>query len=380
MSERTIQIYAKSEVSITYDSNGRPVTNDVIGRALNGDAFSWERPSDLSLTFSGPMVDITFDDADGVLTDDPFSGSKVVDQRLTQPLTVDGVTYLPNDETIRWKNPPPVNVENEYEVTLFDDSGTAYRMVGVSITQGYSTSVVGVMFDGPAPPPGTTLHYIQGVSSYGGTGQSVTIPDQVPCFLAGTQIETPDGPRRIETLRAGGQVLTLDSGAQTILWIGRRAVCGLGNLAPIRIGAGVLGNRRDLFLSPQHRVLLRSPVAELHFGHRDVLVPAKSLVDGARVRPAPMPRADYLHILLENHEMLFSEGIATESLFAGAMAADGLPSDAQAELRAIFPGCETSMPKLCHPALSMAESRYLARRAQAGANVQGVGLQQRECA
>ena len=76
-----------------------------------------------------------------ILTDDPFSGFSVVDQFLTQPVTIDA-------ETIRWKTPSPVNVENEYEVTLFDDAGTAYRMVGVSIAQGHSTKMVGVNSQG----------------------------------------------------------------------------------------------------------------------------------------------------------------------------------------------------------------------------------------
>jgi hypothetical protein len=164
MAERTIYVFSKSNVTITRDlGGGPPVQGDLIGNALNGNAFSWENPSNLSITFSGPLVGITFDDADGVLTDDPFSGSTVVDQRLTNAMTIIVVTYTPNKETTRWKNPAPVNVENEYEVTLFDGAGTAYRMVGVSITQGYVTTVVGVTFDGAPPPPGTTLRYIQGV-------------------------------------------------------------------------------------------------------------------------------------------------------------------------------------------------------------------------
>lgn len=360
MSERTIYIFAKDDVTITRDSNGQPVQNDVIARALNGDAFSWERPSDLSLTFSGTRVALTFDDSDGILSDDPFSGSTVTDQQLTQPVTINGVTYTPSAETTRWKDPPPVNVENEYEVTLFDDDGTAYRMVGVSITQGYSTSVVGVMFDGAQPPPGTTLHYIQGVSSYGGTGQSVPIPDGVICFLPGTRIDTPSGPRAIETLAPGDPVLTMDHGAQPVRWIGRSMVCGLGHMAPIRIRAGVLGNRRDLLVSPNHRVLLRTPKADLLFGHREVLVPAKALIDGVSVDRVPLPSAAYMHLMLDAHELVFSEGIATETLFAGAMAMDVLNHAARADLRARCPDAESMMQRLTRPTLSLMEGRLLA--------------------
>jgi hypothetical protein len=233
---------------------------------------------------------------------------------------------------------------------------------------------VGVTFDGAAPPPGTTLHYIRGVSSYGGNGQTAPIPEGVVCFLAGTRIETPDGPCPIENLAAGMPVLTLANGAQPIRWIGRSIVCGLGPLAPIRIGAGVLGNRCDLFLSPNHRVLLRSTLAELSFGHRDVLVPAKALVDGVSVRPVPMRRAEYLHLMLDGHQMVFSEGIASESLFTGAMTMDILDDDALAELRAIFPGLDTGAQKLSHMGLTMSEARYLARRRHRGAAVEAVLL------
>lgn len=362
MPERTIHILAKSAVTITRDIDGNgPVQGDVIGNALNGNAFSWENPSDLSLTFSGATVAITFEDSDGVLKDDPFSGSTVVDQRLTEDVTIDGVTHSASAETVRWQNPPPVSVENEYEVTLFDDAGTAYRMVGVSITEGYSTSVVGVMFEGPSPPPGTTLHYIQGVSSYGGSGQSVAIPEKVVCFLAGTRIETPDGAVAVETLAPGRHVRTLDRGPQPVRWIGRSSVCGLGRLAPVCISAGALGNDRDLFLSPNHRVLVRSSTAELWYGQPEVLVPAKALVDGVRIRTVPILRADYLHIVLDDHQMVFSEGIATETLFTGSITQDIMGAEATAELRLQAPRIDTDTQILSRMALTLREARSLLR-------------------
>ena len=360
--ERTLHIFAKSAVTITRDiGGGPPVQGDVLGNALNGNAFSWENPSDLSLTFSGSPTAITFEDADGILSDDPFSGSTVVDQRLTEDVTIDGVTYSASAETVRWQNPPPVNVENEYEVTLFDDAGTAYRMVGVSITEGYSTSVVGVMFDGPSPPPGTTLHYIQGVSSYGGSGQSVAIPEEVVCFLAGTRIETADGAVAVETLAPGHHVRTLDRGPQPVRWIGRSSVCGLGRLAPVCISAGALGNDRDLFLSPNHRVLVRSSTAELWYGQPEVLVPAKALVDGVRIRTVPILRADYLHIVLDDHQMVFSEGIATETLFTGTMTQDILDAEAAEQLRMQAPRVRETIQVLSRMALTVREARHLLR-------------------
>ena len=360
MSERTIQIFAKDGVTVTKAGGGATTLSDVIGVALNGDAFSWETPGDVMLTFGSPDTSISFDDADGVLTDDPFSGSTVTDQQLTQAVTIGGTTYSPSAETTRWKNPAPVNVENEYEVTLYDAAGTAYRMVGVSITEGYMTKVVGVTFDVQAPAPGTTLIYKQGVSSYSQNGQSTVIPDEAICFLAGTLIDTPSGPRRIEDLATGDAVTTLDSGPQTIRWIGCNTVSGLGALAPIRIAAGALGNERDLLVSPNHRILLRSGEVAMCFGHYEMLAPAKSLVDGVVIRTQPMRRATYLHLLLDRHEMVFAEGIASETLFAGAITYAILGPKAVADLHTAVPWIANATQQLNRPEMTSKEARLLA--------------------
>lgn len=373
MSDRTIFVTAADDVTITRDDGTPTNQQDILQSALYGNAFSWESPNDLQITLSGPQVAITFDDADGVLQDNPFSGGEVVDQQLTQSVTIDGETYEPSAETVRWMDPPSVNVEAEYRVTLFDDVGTAYEMIGVSITEGYSTDVVGVTFDGPSPPPGTTLNYIQGVSSYSWTADGgMTIPDEVPCFLAGTLIETPRGSCRIEDLREGDMVMTLDNGAQPIRWIGSSTVCGLGSLAPVRIAAGWLGNTRDLFVSPNHRVLLRSAAAELNCGHLTVLATAKSLDGHPHVSRVQMRRAEYLHILLDEHQMVFSEGLATESLFAGAVESGALGADAVTELKEIFPQIRMQPTALRYPALSSWEARLLVRQSCSGVGVAGL--------
>lgn len=359
MPEQTIYLFAKSSVTITRTNGTSTNQSDVIGNALNGDAFSWENPYNLSLTFGTASTAVTFNDADGILSDDPYSGANVTDQTLSQPLTINGTAYTPSTGTVRWGNPAPVTVENEYEVTLFDSAGTAYRMVGVSITKGYTTTVVGVMFDGATPAAGTTLYYIQGQSTYSGTAQTVTIPTTVPCFLAGTQISTPTGPRAIESLQQGDLVSTLDNGNVAIRWIGQSRVDGRGALAPIRIAAGALGNRRDLYVSPNHRILMRSALAELHFCAPEVLVAAKFLLNDTTIQTAPRRWADYLHILLDSHDMLFSEGIASESLFTGANALDSLGDAARTELLAIFPQHDLERQHLSRRSLTNIESRLL---------------------
>ena len=72
--------------------------------------------------------------------------------------------------------------------------------------------------------------------------------------------------------------------------------------------------------------------------------PAKALVDGVTVIRKPIRKASYWHLLLDEHDMVFSEGIATESLFTGAVAMDVLAQQAQNELHEIFPDFRQSDP------------------------------------
>lgn len=360
MSQNSIQIISTDSISVTHTDGSAARNGNVIENALNGNAFAWERPDNLAITVTNPgPVTISFNDSNGVLTDDPVSGASVTDQRLAEPVTIDGTTYTPNDTELRWQNPPPVYVENEYEVVLYDADGTAYTMVGVSITQGYSTSVVGVMFDGAAPPPGTTLYYIQGQSTYTGSGQSTAIADAAICFLHGTLIDTPQGRIPVQDLAAGDSVITLDNGAQQIRWIGSSRVSGLGALAPIRIGAGALGNDRDLLVSPNHRMLLTGPRAELLFGEGEVLLAAKFLTSDARVEAEPRPVAEYFHILLDRHEIIFAEGAPAESLHMGGEAIGALDAEARAEIAAIFPDLQQRTAGLSRPSLTRVEAQVL---------------------
>ncbi|MEC7763981.1 MAG: Hint domain-containing protein [Pseudomonadota bacterium] len=366
MAEQTIYVYATADVTITH-ADGSPTRNDdLINAAQYGNSFSWENPNDLSFTFSGTPVAVTFEDADGVLEDDPYSGSTVTDQLLTEPVTIGGTTYTPSVSAVRWQG--AVNVENEFQVSLFDDAGNTYNMIGVTITEGYSSTVIGVSFIGSAPPPGTTLHYLRGESSFDASGGSdpVEIEDiAAPCFLAGTLIDVASGTKRVEALRPGDLVHTLDNGLQPLRWVGHSTVPAQGPLAPIRVQAGVLGNRRALNVSPNHRILIRSAAAEFYYGDTDVLMPAKALVDGRKVRSVPAETAHYVHLLFARHEMLFAEGLASESLFTGTMALEAFSAASQAELCALVGPEALAAMKLNRPALSVREARALLNLARA---------------
>ncbi len=161
---------------------------------------------------------------------------------------------------------------------------------------------------------------------------------QVPCFVHGTYIDTPNGPKLIEDLRPGDKVLTLDNGAQPIRWIGQRTVPAVGNHRPIRIRKGSFGASRELMLSPQHRVLIAHYWAELMFGSDEVLVKVKDLVNDATVRPVTdMETVTYFHILFDEHHILTANGVTCESYLPGPALQEQFDPDTQAEIISLFP-------------------------------------------
>jgi hypothetical protein len=157
------------------------------------------------------------------------------------------------------------------------------------------------------------------------------------CFARGTLIESENGEVRIETLRVGDRIRTLDHGLQSIRWIGSTRVPGHGAHAPVRIAAGALGNARALWVSQQHRFLLSGWKVELHFGEAAVLIPAKHLIDLNGIEIVEIASVDYFHMLFDRHEIVFSEGIESESFHPGAVGMATLSEESRAEIFGLFP-------------------------------------------
>lgn len=158
------------------------------------------------------------------------------------------------------------------------------------------------------------------------------------CFAAGTLITTPTGDCKVEALRKGDLVQTLDGGAQPILWVGGGSVAVSGDSLPVRFAAGTLGALQDLQVSGQHLILFHSAAAELLFGEDEVLVAAKDLVGLPGVTQDDRPRImGYFHILMRHHHLVIADGVASESLHPGTLALATLPKRALADLQATVP-------------------------------------------
>ncbi len=158
-----------------------------------------------------------------------------------------------------------------------------------------------------------------------------------------------------------GYVLTHDNGPQPLRWIGRRRVPAEGKFAPIRIAANTFGQHDLLLLSPLHRVLIRDVLAELLFGESEVLVAARDLVNDQSVRRIEGGEVEYIHILFDEHQVVYSQGLATESFLPGPQVTDSLDREVVEEICAIFPELDPETGQGYSPAARRTLRRYEAK-------------------
>lgn len=130
-------------------------------------------------------------------------------------------------------------------------------------------------------------------------------------FCSGTRILTTRGRVRVDKLRLGDRVMTVEHGPQPVQWIGHRiyshAFLRLNPTgAPIRIQIGAIDDgvpSRDLYLSPFHNLLIDG-----------VLIPAEALVNGSSItRCTDMDPVSYYNIETPIHTLVLAEDMPAES-------------------------------------------------------------------
>lgn len=182
------------------------------------------------------------------------------------------------------------------------------------------------------------------------------------CFVRGTLIETASGPRAVEDIADGTLIKTIDNGLRPVRRVLSKTVSGQGTLAPIVLKAGVLGNARDLLVSPHHRMLISGWQAELLTGEIEVLASAGHLLAGDRIFRQPCDEVEYFHLLFDTHEIIFAEGAATESYHPFLADSGTRAPETLAELMAIFPELEDAADDFGHaarPRLNIHEAALL---------------------
>lgn len=223
--------------------------------------------------------------------------------------------------------------------------------------QSYTVTVVEVgpgshpllMFLNELPPRNTDLWVVHQSLGTLAKPANETAKGGVICFTPGTRISTPDGPKLVEHLCEGDRVQTRDNGAEEILWIGSRRMTGarlfvMPRLRPVRISAGALGIERpdqELLVSPEHRMLIRGPATQALFNTPEVLVAAGELVNGSTITVDMQVReVTYVHLLLSNHQVIWANGVETESFHPANAALSSLSEMDRIRLLAQFPDLE----------------------------------------
>ena len=140
-------------------------------------------------------------------------------------------------------------------------------------------------------------------------------------LAAGTEILTPTGARKVQTLDVGDRVLDASGAERVVIWAGVSEVdldpLTSNSVAPVRFEVGALGAghpMRPLKLSPLHHLPL--PVPEPDTDGALCLGPALGFVGMPGVRVAHLAgRIAYHHLLLDRHALILANGTAIESLY-----------------------------------------------------------------
>lgn len=150
-------------------------------------------------------------------------------------------------------------------------------------------------------------------------------------FARGTHITLASGTQvPIEDLKIDDRILTRDAGPQKIRWIGNTTVRAVGDYAPVVITAGALFNNRDLVLSPDHRLFIYQREDRIGAGRSEVLVKVRHLINGTSVYQQDGGFVDYFQILFDDHQIIYAEGIAAETLLVDARTRAALPDGVSA--------------------------------------------------
>lgn len=202
-----------------------------------------------------------------------------------------------------------------------------------------------LLFAGSLPPADQDLWVVS--CNLSGDLESVDPVDAgMVCFIPSTRIRTPNGMIPLFDLSEGDLICTRDNGNQEIKWMGNRKISGgrliaLPHLRPIRFNAHVLADGQpdeDLYLSPDHRVMVKGAVAQSLFNTPEVLVTARDLINDSTIRVNENCRGvEYVHLMLDTHSIVWANGIEVESFHPAGMPLENIDEQQKHSLSQRFP-------------------------------------------
>ena len=147
-------------------------------------------------------------------------------------------------------------------------------------------------------------------------------------FSRGTHVTLASGAQTpIEALVPGDMILTRDDGPRPLRWVGSATARAVGEFAPIRIRAGALNNSGDLVVSPESRLFIYQRSDALGAGRHEVMVRARHLVNGGSIVQQDGGFIDYYQLLFDEHQIIYAEGIAAETMLVDPRTQSILPEN-----------------------------------------------------
>ncbi|WP_299725243.1 Hint domain-containing protein [uncultured Tateyamaria sp.] len=312
MVARTFAAFDSESLVVQSSSSAGIVGNPIINNS--------DTPDGTVFTFDGSAAqNVTLDDTSGSV--DTFEDDQSGGHTIT-----DGAGLVSNGNG--------VEAESIIRIRALDIDGSETGPI-IELTvfsqNGVTGNVWGFATD-TALQDGVSYVKVSG-SNIGSTGYN----DFIPCFGPDTLIDMATGHRRVGDIRVGDAVMTLEHGPQPVRWIGRTTVRGYGALAPVRIAPGALGNDTELTVSQEHRMYFDDDLSEYLFGSGRVLIAAKHLCGLPEVSIAPCPAIEYTHFMFDRHQIVFANGVPSESFFLSELSMKGLSPGPMDELLSLFP-------------------------------------------
>lgn len=337
------RLFGGTDADTIYGGTG----NDTIDGGLGNDLLAGDDGDDSILgddgndTLSGGIgTDQLFGGADadlvygGAGTDSLFGGSG--NDSLLGGAGADGLFGGADRDRITF-------LDGDFSVGDTVDGGSAGNDFDILDLSGYGWARTDITYTSPNREAGFVDFFDASGASLGRMFFT-EIEEVIPCFTTGVLVETPDGPRAVESIRTGDLVITRDSGPQVVRWIGQRSlslaeVLATQALRPVELAPGALGPGlpdRALALSPQHRLLITGPRCEMLFGETEVLVPALHLAGRPGVS-RPLAPVTYVHLMFDRHQIVQTHGVWSESFQPGERVLGMMPDLQHDELLQLFP-------------------------------------------
>jgi len=199
------------------------------------------------------------------------------------------------------------------------------------------------------------------------TGIATIAREQPTGLLRGTRVLTSTGLVPVEQLRPGDRIVTRDNGLQPLRWLSARRVSGQGAFAPVVIPANAFGRHGEVCMAPGQGVFMQGACTEMLLGRGEVLVRASDLADDTMIRRAESDSAEYWLVLFNMHQVIYAEGLETESFHPHLRALAGMEPERRAHLIAHFPEfdhCEPDFGPSVRPVLKGHEARLVSGAAK----------------